>query len=524
MVRTTRLLLTAALAAVVLTVPAGLAGAHAERPTVFPDGTGVVPDYRTDGPYLTVCRPDSGERIAALPAEARGRNQALLAECRKNGFQYLQAAVDAVTEPGTRILLLPGVYREEPSLAPLTAECQQVAEMEEPPSYEQQQACPHAQNLVAILGDGPDEDGRCDGPLCRLQVEGTGARPEDVVVDAQFSRLNVIRADRADGVYFANFAVQRGTFNALYILETDGFVIDRMLGRWNDEYAFLTFAVDHGLYTDCEAHGNGDSGIYPGSASDLHGVRHAVEIRRCDSHHNTLGVSGTAGNSLWIHDNDFHHNSAGISFDSFFPNHPGLPQDSSIVENNRLWSNNVNYYGYWADGTCDRPSAERGYENGVVCPVVPVPVGTGILLAGGNNNVYRGNQMWDNWRYGGMQLSVPAAVRRETDPTRQLDTSHFNRWLTNTMGTAPDGSRAANGTDFWWDEGGTGNCWQANTAGSAQVTSDPGELPDCGEPALFRPSNPVKLATLVPCALWSQENHHPAGCDWVVTPPRPAQG
>jgi hypothetical protein len=324
-------------------------------------------------------------------------------------------------------------------------------------------------------------------------------------------------------VYFANFTVQNSTFNAIYVLETDGFVIDRMVGRWNDEYAFLTFAVDHGLYTDCEAYGNGDSGIYPGSASDLHGVRHAVEIRRCDSHHNTLGVSGTAGNSLWIHDNDFHHNSAGISFDSFFPDHPGLPQDSSVVEDNRLWSNNVNYYDYWADGTCDRPSAERGYGNGVVCPVVPVPVGTGILLAGGNSNVYRDNQMWDNWRYGGMQISVPAALRQETDPEKQFDTSHFNRWLVNTMGVAPDGSRAANGTDFWWDEGGTGNCWQANTAGEHMITSDPGRLPDCGAPAVFRPSNPAKLARLAPCATWSKDNHHPVGCDWMVTPTQPEQ-
>jgi hypothetical protein len=520
MVRTARLLLTAVVAAAVLAVPAGPAGAHEERSTVFPDGTGEVPTYRRDGPYLTVCKPDSGQRIAALPAEVRGRNQQLLAECRQRGFEHLQAAVDAVQQPGTRILLLPGMYQEEPSLAPLSEECQGVAAQEEPPSYEQQQACPHAQNLVAILGD-TDGDGRCDGRLCDLQIEGTGARPEDVVVDGRFSRLNVIRADRADGVYFANFTVQNSTFNAIYVLETDGFVIDRMVGRWNDEYAFLTFAVDHGLYTDCEAYGNGDSGIYPGSASDLHGVRHAVEIRRCDSHHNTLGVSGTAGNSLWIHDNDFHHNSAGISFDSFFPDHPGLPQDSSVVENNRLWSNNVNYYDYWADGTCDRSSAERGYENGVVCPVVPVPVGTGILLAGGNTNVYRDNQMWDNWRYGGMQISVPAALRQETDPEKQFDTSHFNRWLGNTMGVAPDGARAANGTDFWWDEGGTGNCWQANTAGEHMITSDPGRLPDCGAPAVFRPSNPAKLARLAPCATWSKDNHHPVGCDWMQTPPRP---
>ncbi len=82
----------------------------------------------------------------------------------------------------------------------------------------------------------------------------------------------------------------------VYIMESDGFVIDRMVGRWNDEYGFLTFADDHGLYTDCEAYGNGDSGVYPGAASNInadrgHDVdRYAVEIRRCYSHHNLLGI------------------------------------------------------------------------------------------------------------------------------------------------------------------------------------------------------------------------------------------
>jgi hypothetical protein len=77
-------------------------------------------------------------------------------------------------------------------------------------------------------------------------------------------------------------------------MESDGFVIDTMVGRWNDEYGFLTFAGDHGLYTDCEAYGNGDSGVYPGAAQNVNPSaattdRYAIEIRRCRSHDNLLG-------------------------------------------------------------------------------------------------------------------------------------------------------------------------------------------------------------------------------------------
>ena len=38
---------------------------------------------------------------------------------------------------------------------------------------------------------------------------------------------------------------------------------------------------------------------------------------------------------------------------------------------------------------------------------MPVPVGVGILIAGGNGNEIRGNRIWDNWRRGTMLINVP---------------------------------------------------------------------------------------------------------------------
>lgn len=491
------------------------ARAHEERPTRFPDGDGRVPTYRTGGPALVVCKPDSHDRILGLPEPVRSHNLELLSHC---AYAHVQAAIDAVSQPGSRILVLPGAYLEEPSLAPPEGECAELAEKEEPYTYAEHLACPHNQNLIAIMGDA-DDDFDCDPPLCDLQVEGTGARPLDVLIDGGFRKLNVLRADRADGVYFRNLTVQRATFNALYVIETDGFAIDRAIGRWNDEYGFLTFSSDHGLYIGCEAYGNGDSGLYPGSAADHHGARPAIEITRCRSHHNTLGYSGTAGNSVFAHHNVFDHNATGASMDSFFPDHPGLPQDSATFTENLIFSNNLNYYRYYADGTCAKPYAERGYEDGVVCPSVPVPVGTGIILAGGNANTFARNQIYDNWRFGTMQFWVPAILRNETDPAKLYDTSHFNRYLANTMGRTPRGERAPNGLDFWWDEEGAGNCWSGN--GPGPITSDPPALPDCDAMPVFTPGSPAKQALLVPCATWSRDNPFPPGCDWMETPDRP---
>lgn len=494
---------------------APVAAAHEEREVTFPDGSGSVPDYRTGGPDLLVCKTDRQEferRIADFPERLRRRNLQLFERCQNEGFRHLQAAVNQVDEPGANIAILPGVYREQPSLAPPPERC---TDLDAPKtgdgyqvlSYDQQVACPHRQNLVAILGI---ED---------LQITGTGADARDVVIDAQFKKLNAIRADRADGIYLRNFTVQRTTFNSVYIIETDGFVIDRMIGRWNDEYGFLTFAVDHGLYTDCEAYGNGDSGIYPGSASDInvgrgHDVeRYAVEITGCESHHNLLGYSGTAGNSVWAHDNLFFANSAGIAMDSAFPDHPGLPQDHGLFEDNRVFDNNQNYYKYVRDGTCAKPSAERGYRQGVVCPATGVPVGTGILTAGGNYNVFRNNWVFDNDHAGFVLFWVPAFIRGETGLTTQFDTSHHNRYTGNHLGVTPFGGRVPNGMSFWWDGQGAGNCWQpAGPAGS-----DPRAMPAChGEGGSGRYlADPAKLPALYVCSEYSlDEQRVPAGCPW----------
>jgi hypothetical protein len=496
------------------------AGAHSERPTEFPAEPGVVPTYRTSGPTLVVCAAGSASRIARLPADLRTANEQLLQSC---AFHSIQDAIDAVTEQGSRILLLPGVYREKGNAGPPKGQCGAL-DPQGILSYEEQLRCPHVQNLIAILGDSKDKDRECDLPVCGLQIEGTGDDPGDVLIDNEWSKIIALRADRADGVYFRNFTVQKSEAYSLYVIETDGFVIDQVVGRWSFEYGFLTFASDHGLYTDCEAYGNGDGGVYPGSAADHHGARPAIEIRRCDIHHNALGISGTAGNSLWVHNNRIHHNITGADMDSVFPDHPGLPQDSSWYMHNLIYSNNEDYYRYWRDGTCDQPLEKIPVEEGVVCPVVPVPIGVGVIIAGGNNNLFAENWIYDNWRHGTMQFGVPSVIRNEFNPQKAFDTSHNNRYLRNHVGVTPEGKVLPNGDDFWWDEQGTGNCWSGNIpAPGREVKGDPETLPDCESPAFVGLPVAPKQALLVPCAFSDPRRPDDAvGCDFYTKPSRPS--
>ena len=235
---------------------------------------------------------------------------------------------------------MPGVYREEPSRRAPEPDPNCANDYEEIGSsllasgvagngggakvanYEYQRKCPNAQNLIAIIGDGPDEDRVCDSK-CNLQIQGMGRTRKDVLISGQRTKLNVIRADRADGIYLKKFTVEFSDFNNIYILETNGFRMEDIQSRYSREYGFLSFTSDHGLYNRLEAFGSGDSGIYPGSGPEGHCQRYGIEIRNSDSHHNTIGYSGTAGNGVWAHDNRFHHNSTGMTTDSFASGHPG---------------------------------------------------------------------------------------------------------------------------------------------------------------------------------------------------------
>ena len=496
-----------ALATAALAAPPS-AFAHRERPTTFPDPAAAsVPRYRTAGPALVVCKPDSQARIARLAASNRRRNLRLLSQCR---YAHVQAAVNDA-QPGSRILVLPGVYREEPSRAAPNEDprCANLLVTSndgraQVPSYAYQAQCPNAQNLIAIVGKR------------EIQIEGTGDAPSDVLLFGDRRKLNVVRADRADGVVLRNFTVQYSDFNNVYVLETNGFRLERIVSRWSREYGVLSFTSDNGLYSHITAYGSGDSGVYPGSGPQGHCQWYGIELRRINAYGNTVGLAGTSGDGLWIHDSRFHHNAVGLGFDSVFRNHPGMPQDCTKIERNRIYSNNLDVYTAQRDTYCRAPVLAR--DPRIVCPTVLPPMGTGIVFAGGNGNIVRDNWIYDNWRYGAMLFWVPAFIRGVDDPALQNDTSHSNQYVGNRMGRTPGGMRAPNGLDFWWDEEGSGNCWEGN----GTVRSDPARLPACSPPAPFTPANPAKFTQLVACADWNPlTNTDPPGCAWTRRPARP---
>jgi hypothetical protein len=581
---------------------AGAASAHIERASYWPDPApdtsvsppagGKVPDARSlasalkkkpPGRTRVVCQMNSfkqakqaiklarvnGIEIRPHDHQALGKkrakrlrkiNKKLFKRCK---FHQIQPAVTA-SGNNDRVVIMPGVYTEPTSRSAPTNDpsCDQYEITNDKSqagavSYAYQFHCPNDQNLIAVLGralgTGQDPQPPLEdrhnipniGPCirCNFQIEGSGPSPDDVIIDGgnvasgnggpEGGTKDVgIRADRADGFVLRNMTVRHVNEHAIYVLESDGYLLDRFKTFYAGEYGVLTFVEDHGLMQNCEAAGNGDSGLYPGAGADTGAqrpagteFRYSQEIRFCDTHHNTSGYSGTSGNSVHLHDTNLYDNALGFTTDVFTAaGHPGFPQDSDLIENNNFYSNNFNVYAADSD----------------VKPTVPVPVGTGLWIAGGNENIVRNNHFFDNWRRGTMLFAVPDATVCN-DPSIQLagcspgqiSTSYRNSFHDNTMGVAPNGDVVPNGTDFWWDSfpGNTGNCWFSNKAAPGKsVTSSPPAplLPNCSNGT--NPSSstgnglpPNNEAELVQClAGFSTAGYDPNACPWFSTPPKPA--
>jgi hypothetical protein len=567
--------------------------------TVTPAAGGEVPTARPlitadsswDDPATTsrvVCQPDSLERARASYADAidngyvlrpsqprvhrpaheladeLSRNEFLFGHCR---YHSIQAAIDD-SGNNDRVLIMPGVYTEPearavPTPDPACAKYKNDVTAGGAVSYRYHFYCPHDANLIAVNGRalGPQSDSLGPGATppttddrhgipnagpcirCNLQIEGTGAKPDDVVIEAGdvdagdggpsaagHAKDVGIKVDRADGIVIRNLKVRHAREHDIYVMETDGYLLEDFKAYYAGEYGVLTFGVDHGVMRDCDSVGNGDAALYPGGAPDTGAQRDTSwyptwrfnqTLTRCDMHHNNLGYSGTMGNATHVIDNDIYDNATGITTDSYYAGgHPGYPQDSASFEGNRIYSNNFNDY---------LPSSD-------VKVATEVPVGVGILIAGGNDDEIKSNFFYDNWRRAVMLFSVPTelACPAEEDgggctpkpaATNQISNSFDNRVYGNHLGVSPGGAAKPNGLDFWWDAfpTTTGNCFYAN----GSYTSDPSPSPVAGQsvPGFLPEDCKTSLGTgdadkdaeLLACAGVTE---FPA-CTWAETPPKP---
>jgi len=312
----TRLLATIAAATIAMAAITTAAFGHVERSSTGPTRRPTPASSRRPAER---CR----SRARCDARRLKRQNRAFAKRCE---FKSIQAAIKR-SRNNDRVIIMPGKYLESKSRAKQTNDpkCAQYKEDSDDgqgaATYGYQVKCPNDQNLIYLQGraltkepvpNPPPEDrhgipdeGRC--VRCKLQIEGTGAKPEDVVIDlakdphaklkgpAKPLKEVGLRVDRGDGIVIRNLTAAHAAEHGIYIHETDGYLMQRVKFFYNKEYGGLMFTSDHGLTTGCDGVGQGDSAIYPGASPETveqtNEPRRRVNqtITRCDIHHNTLG-------------------------------------------------------------------------------------------------------------------------------------------------------------------------------------------------------------------------------------------
>ena len=524
--------------ALLIALPAVALG-HAERATMFPDPThGKRPVHRNGGPSLVVCKPESAKRVkrswrGSSKTLTRRRAYILNILEKRCKYRHIQQAVDAA-KTGDRILIMPGIYKEEPSrkIPVKDPKCagdeyweasgDNHTEDGRVPTYKHQVDCPNARNLIAVIGDDFDDpDRECDHK-CNLQMQGMGRKPDDVQIIGDRLKQDVIRADRADGFQLDNVLVEQGGYNNVDFVETNGFRITRVITRYAKNYGILTFTSDNGLYDSVKAYGSGDSGIYPGSGPEGHCARYGIVVQNSESYGNTLGSSGTAGNGTWYPTTRCTTTPPACRSTRSPPATRACRRTARSGPTTRSTRTTSTSTTTRTRRTATRPRSTSAARRSSARSSRP-------SSAPGSCSTERtrtSSRTTASTTTGG-RGSGSTGCRRPRAGSRIRPSSRTPRTATrivdNFFGIGPSGP-LPNGQDITWDEQGIGNCWQDNkTAADKRLTSDPALLPTClagGSNALV--SNPAKTAAELPCVEWHPKNNpDPPGCSWFTTPPKP---
>ena len=196
-----------------------------------------------------------------------------------------------------------------------------------------------------------------------------------VVFDGTKTGGSAVHVIGVNNVWVENMTGQNyttGAANAFFWTAVDGYWGNYLTAYNNGDYGIYAynstssgptpsaFAFDYASW-------NADSGIYIGGCRDCHAV-----ITNSHAEHNPIGYSGTnAGGELYLINSEWSHNASGI-LPNTLTSEPDPPQDGVTIVGNYIHDNNDH----------DVPGT------GITAIA---PVGNGVEIAGGWNDIVRDN-------------------------------------------------------------------------------------------------------------------------------------
>lgn len=210
--------------------------------------------------------------------------------------------------------------------------------------------------------------------VCTADLTIRGENRNTTILDGQSKMTNGFSV-LADNVVIENMTAHHYQGNGFYWEYQTGYRGSYLTAYDNGDYGIYAFNATHGEFNDSYASGSPDSGFYIGQCFPCDAI-----INRVRSEWNGLGYSGTnAGGNLVLENSEWDMNSAGI-VPNTLDSEGGPPQRGAALLNNYVHDNGNTRapYTVWAH----------------------IPLGTGILIAGGDKNYIANNKVVNNPQYG----------------------------------------------------------------------------------------------------------------------------
>jgi hypothetical protein len=327
-----------------------------------------------------------------------------------------------------------------------------------------------------------------------LKLVGNRKKPGKVVLDGDGKRQNGVFINDADEVTVEGFKARDYKANGFFVTNAVGYTFTHLQAVHAGVYGLYAFNSKGGVMSHSEAHYFSDAGFYIGQTpQQTKPIRSTVTD--VTSWGNPIGFSGSNMRYVTITKSRFYNNATGI-----VPNSDGgekfpPPEDDTIIDNDIFW-NNFDFH----KGAPFKPK-----KSGLV-PLVPV--GTGVLLAGGKHITVEGNRIYGHYLGGVGAIQSPVV----DDPVAA--TLVGNQVTENEFGL---GGEDLNARDLVTDGDGSDNCFGPNDGVRVLEPNDPSMFPNCP----FAGANRFSADAHAHIFSWAGEN---ARSGWIVSPHKPQPG
>ena len=212
---------------------------------------------------------------------------------------------------------------------------------------------------LQIEGTGPEARGRDPRRRQGLRRSDARAQPGGSAggrSPSGYAKHVVLRVDRADGFVGRNFLMRGAQEHGFYNEEIDGILLDRVKFFWNADYGHLELHLRPQPGPELRRRSaSGDAVVYPGAApetgsqaTDFYPDAPRVQHRRSGTA--TCTARRSATRARWATPSGSRTTTstatspASPSDTLSAAGHPGFPADSSKIDHNCIYANNLDLY------------------------------------------------------------------------------------------------------------------------------------------------------------------------------------